>query len=149
MSEHAATADVAHEVRDLSLAVEGRRRIAWAAQEMPVLASVEQRFATEQPLAGVRIGACLHLTTETANLVRVLRRGGADVRLCASNPLSTQDDVAAAIVEDLEVPVFAIKGEDTAIYYRHIASVLSFRPQITLDDGADLACTPSIRNCSA
>jgi adenosylhomocysteinase len=124
----------------LGLADEGRRRIDWAAQQMPVLASVEQRFARDQPLAGMRIGACLHVTTETANLVRVLRRGGAEIRLAASNPLSTQDDVAAAIVQDLHVPVFAIKGEDTATYYRHIGQVLACRPHITLDDGADLTC---------
>jgi len=130
-----------HDVRDLSLAEEGWRRIEWAAQEMPVLQQINDRFAREQPLAGLRIGACLHVTTETANLTRVLKNGGAQVRLCASNPLSTQDDVAAAIVTRLDVPVYAIKGEDNETYYRHIHRTLDVLPNISLDDGADLIST--------
>jgi adenosylhomocysteinase len=130
--------DQNHDVRDLLLADEGRRRIAWAAREMVVLRQIGDRFSHEQPLKGIRIGACLHVTTETANLIRVLKNGGAEVRLCASNPLSTQDDVAAAIVADWQIPVFAIKGEDNDTYYRHIHKVLDGRPQITMDDGADL-----------
>ncbi len=130
-----------HDVRDLSQTEEGRRRIEWAAQEMPVLRQIADRFLREQPLKGTRIGACLHVTTETANLIRVLKNGGADIRLCASNPLSTQDCVAAAIVVDFQVPVFAVKGEDNETYYRHIHRVLDGRPQITLDDGADLVST--------
>jgi adenosylhomocysteinase len=129
------------EIRDLALAVEGRRRIEWAAVEMPVLRQIRERFAAEQPLKGVRIGACLHVTTETANLIRTLKSGGADVRLCASNPLSTQDDVAAALVADDQVSVFAIRGEDNDTYYRHIHRVLEGCPQVTLDDGADLVST--------
>ena len=129
------------DVKDLSLAPQGALRIEWAEQDMPVLSSIRERFATERPLAGVRIGACLHVTTETANLVRALRAGGADVCLCASNPLSTQDDVAAELVASYDVPVFAIKGEDHDTYYRHIVSVLEARPHITMDDGADLVTT--------
>jgi len=128
-------------VKDLSLALKGRLRIAWAEQEMPVLRLIQERFEKERPLAGVRLAACLHITTETANLARTLAAGGADLVLCASNPLSTQDDVAAAIVTDLEMPVFAIKGEDGATYYKHIHAALDHQPHITMDDGADLVST--------
>jgi adenosylhomocysteinase len=128
-------------VKDLSLALKGRLRIAWAEQEMPVLRLIQGRFEKERPLVGVRIAACLHITTETANLARTLAAGGADLVLCASNPLSTQDDVAAAIVTDLEMPVFAIKGEDSATYYKHIHAALDHQPHITMDDGADLVST--------
>src|SRR5918994_7712985 len=109
-----------YDVKDLALAEEGVRRIEWADQNMPVLAAIRDRFESEQPLAGFRISACLHVTTETANLARTLKAGGADVVLCASNPLSTQDDVAAALVEEFDVSVFAIKGEDNDTYYQHI-----------------------------
>ena len=130
-----------YDIKDLSLAPQGRWRIEWAAQEMPVLALIEARFKRERPLKGLRLSACLHVTTETANLIRVLSLGGADVRLCASNPLSTQDDVAAAIVSDLEVPVFAIKGEDNETYYQHIHAALEHGPHLTMDDGADVVST--------
>lgn len=116
----------------------GIRRIEWSFQEMPVLRSLLERFSRERPLAGLRIGACLHVTTETANLARVLQAGGAELTLCASNPLSTQDDVAAALVKHYGIPVFAIRGEDNDTYYRHIHAVLKRRPQLTMDDGADL-----------
>ena len=129
------------DVRDLSLAEEGVRRIEWAAREMPVIGLIRRRFATEKPLRDVRISGCLHITTETANLALALRDGGAQVALCASNPLSTQDDVAAALVGHYGIPVFAIRGEDSDTYYRHIHSALSQRPQVTLDDGADLVAT--------
>jgi adenosylhomocysteinase len=127
-----------HDVADLSLAAQGMRRIAWADRHMPVLASIRERFAQERPLAGERLAACLHVTTETANLVRTLVAGGAEVTLCASNPLSTQDDVAAALVKELGVATFAVKGEDNARYYSHIRAALEFAPTITMDDGADL-----------
>ncbi len=130
-----------HDVKDLSLASEGRWRIEWAEREMPVLRLIRERFRREKPLDGVRIAACLHVTTETANLIRTLKAGGAEVVLTASNPLSTQDDVAAALVADDGVPVFAIKGEDNETYYRHIHAALDHRPQITMDDGADLVST--------
>ncbi|MGR9099824.1 MAG: adenosylhomocysteinase, partial [Gammaproteobacteria bacterium] len=126
------------DIKDFFLADEGRNRIEWAFSEMPVLKLLLERFDEQKPLAGARIGGCLHITTETANLARVLVAGGADLALCASNPLSTQDDVAAALVRHYEVPVFAVRGEDGTSYYRHIASVLDRRPQITMDDGADL-----------
>ena len=129
------------DVRDLSLADEGVRRIEWAAREMPVIGLIRRRFATEKPLRDVRISGCLHITTETANLALALRDGGAQVALCASNPLSTQDEVAAALVGHYGIPVFAIRGEDGDTYYRHIHSALSQRPQVTLDDGADLVAT--------
>jgi adenosylhomocysteinase len=129
------------DVKDPRLADRGRARIEWADQEMRVLAQVRERFEKERPLAGLRIGACLHVTTETANLVRTLVAGGAEVALCASNPLSTQDDVAAALSLEDRVRVFAIKGEDHATYYRHIAAVLDRRPQVTMDDGLDLVST--------
>ena len=127
-----------HDVADLSLAAGGMRRIAWADGHMPVLASIRERFARERPLAGERLAACLHVTTETANLVRTLLAGGAEVAVCASNPLSTQDDVAAALVAELGVATFAVKGEDNARYYSHIRACLEFAPTITMDDGADL-----------
>ncbi len=130
-----------HDVKDLSLASEGRWRIEWAEREMPVLRLIRERFRRERPLDGVRIAACLHVTTETANLIRTLKAGGAEVVLTASNPLSTQDDVAAALVAEDGVPVFAIKGEDNETYYRHIHAALDHRPQITMDDGADLVST--------
>jgi adenosylhomocysteinase len=126
------------DIADPSLAEAGRRRIAWASAEMPVLAQIRARFARERPLAGVRVSGCLHITTETANLARTLKAAGADLVLCASNPLSTQDDVAAALVEHDGIPVFARRGEDTDTYYAHIGAALDHRPQITLDDGADL-----------
>jgi len=126
------------DVRDLALAADGAKRIEWAEREMPVLRLIRERFRQERPLQGLRISACLHVTTETANLMGTLQTGGADCVLCASNPLSTQDDVAAALVAQYEMPVFAIKGEDNASYYRHIAAALNHRPQITMDDGADL-----------
>jgi adenosylhomocysteinase len=129
------------DVKDVALAEKGRARIEWADQEMRVLAQIRDRFEKEKPLAGVRIGACLHVTTETANLIRTLVAGGADVALCASNPLSTQDDAAAALCEDDRVDVFAIKGEDHETYYRHINAVLDFHPQLTMDDGCDLVTT--------
>jgi len=127
-----------YDVKDLALAPEGMRRIAWADRQMPVLAAIRERFEREQPLAGHRISACLHVTTETANLARTLAAGGADVVLCASNPLSTQDDVAAALVEEYGVGVFAIKGEDNDTYYRHIEAAVDHRPHLTMDDGADV-----------
>src|ERR671935_105735 len=127
-----------YDVKDLSLAPEGVRRIAWADRQMPVLAAIRERFDSEQPLAGYRVSACLHVTTETANLARTLKAGGADVVLCASNPLSTQDDVAAALVEEFDISVFAIKGEDGDTYYRHIEAVVDHKPHLTMDDGADV-----------
>jgi adenosylhomocysteinase len=129
------------DVKDVGLADRGGDRIEWAAREMGVLALIRERFEKERPLQGVRIGACLHVTSETANLARTLVAGGADVALCASNPLSTQDDVAAALCEHDEIRVFAIKGEDEETYYRHIHQVLDHRPMITMDDGADLVKT--------
>ena len=125
-------------VLDTSLAADGVQRIEWAAREMPVVRLIRERFSAEQPLKGLRIAACLHVTSETANLMLTLRDGGADVALCASNPLSTQDDVAAALVEEFEIPTFAIKGEDNDTYYSHIRSALDQKPNITMDDGADL-----------
>ena len=127
-----------HDVKDLALSPEGVRRIMWADRQMPVLAAIRERFAAEQPLSGYRVSACLHVTSETANLMRTLKDGGADVVLCASNPLSTQDDVAAALVEEFDISVFAIKGEDNDTYYQHIMSALDHKPHITMDDGADL-----------
>jgi adenosylhomocysteinase len=129
---------VNHDVKDLALARAGRLRIEWAEHSMPVLRQVRERFAKEQPLKGLRLGACLHVTTETAVLMLTLKAGGAQVALCASNPLSTQDDVAAALVQEYDIPVFARKGEDNATYYRHLEAVLATRPQVTMDDGADL-----------
>ena len=133
--------NIACDIHDRALADTGRRRIDWAWAEMPVLRLLEERFAKDRPLAGLRVSGCLHITTETANLARVLKAGGAQVVLCASNPLSTQDDVAAALVEHHAIPVFAVRGEDTETYYAHIRAALDHRPQITLDDGADLVST--------
>ena len=130
-----------HEVKDLGLAAQGRLRIEWAERDMPVLRLIRERFAREKPLRGIRLGACLHVTTETANLMRTLQAGGAELALCASNPLSTQDDVAASLVADYGVSVFAIKGEDGETYYRHVRAVLATNPRITMDDGADLVTT--------
>src|SRR4051795_866944 len=127
-----------HDVKDLALAPEGVRRIAWADRQMPVLAAIRDRLEREQPLAGYRVSACLHVTSETAGLMRALKAGGADVVLCASNPLSTQDDVAAALVEHSDVAVFAIKGEDNDTYYQHIEAAVDHKPQLTMDDGADV-----------
>ena len=126
------------DVKDVALAPEGLNRIEWADREMPVLAAIRDRFESEQPLAGYRISACLHVTSETANLMRTLKAGGADIVLCASNPLSTQDDVAAALVEEYDISVFAIKGEDNDTYYQHIEAAVDHKPQLTMDDGADV-----------
>jgi adenosylhomocysteinase len=130
-----------YDIKDLNLAKKGELRIKWAEMDMPVLRSIRERFSREKPLKGKRIAACLHVTTETANLMRTLKAGGAEVVLCASNPLSTQDDVAAALVRYDKIPVFAIKGEDNSTYYSHIISALSINPHITMDDGADLVST--------
>lgn len=132
---------IAHDVKDLELATGGRYRIEWAGQEMPVLKQIRERFAAEKPLAGLRVSACLHVTTETANLMQTLQAGGADVVLTASNPLSTQDDVAASLVTNDEIPVYAVKGEDNETYYQHIHAALDHKPHITMDDGADLVGT--------
>ncbi len=135
------TTKVASDIKDIALADRGRVRISWANQQMPVLQLIRKRFIKESPLKGIRVAACLHVTSETANLAITLRDAGAEVVLCASNPLSTQDDVAASLVRDSSVPVYAIKGEDHATYYAHIAAALDSGPQITLDDGADLVST--------
>ena len=127
-----------HDVKDLSLAPEGVQRIKWADRQMPVLPAIRERFEAEKPLEGYRIAACLHVTTETANLMRTLKAGGADVVLCASNPLSTQDDAAAALVDEFDISVFAIKGEDNDTYYQHIEAAVDHKPQLTMDDGADV-----------
>jgi adenosylhomocysteinase len=130
-----------YDVKEISLAEKGQSRIKWAEREMRVLRLIRERFAKEQPLRGIRISACLHVTSETANLMHTLQVGGADIVLCASNPLSTQDDVAASLVANLEIPTFAIKGEDNKTYYEHIKAALAHKPQITMDDGADLVST--------
>jgi adenosylhomocysteinase len=130
-----------HDIKDIKLAEGGRRRIDWAEREMPVLRSIRERFEKERPLQGLRLSACLHVTTETASLVRTLHAGGADIVLTASNPLSTQDDVAAALVSYFEIPVFAIKGENNVTYYKHINAALDHAPNMTMDDGADLVST--------
>lgn len=130
-----------YDVKDLNLADKGRLRVEWAMREMPVLASISARFAKEKPLAGVRLAACLHVTTETAALMKTLKAGGASLALCASNPLSTQDDVAAYLAKYEEIPTFAIKGEDGDTYYRHINQALDLKPHLTMDDGADLVFT--------
>ncbi|MEW5701893.1 MAG: adenosylhomocysteinase [Candidatus Zixiibacteriota bacterium] len=127
-----------YDVKDLTLAAPGRLRIEWAEKHMPVLRLIRERFAREKPLKGVRVGCCLHVTTETANLMETLKAGGAELRLCASNPLSTQDDVAASLVKDTKIGVFAVRAEDNKTYYRHISAVLANGPHITMDDGADL-----------
>ena len=129
---------IKHDVKDLALAPEGVRRIEWADRQMPVLAAIRERFEREQPLAGYRVSACLHVTTETANLMRTLKAGGAEVVLCASNPLSTQDDVAAALVDAYGIGTFAIKGEDHDTYYQHLEAAIDHRPHVTMDDGADV-----------
>lgn len=129
---------VKHDIKDIGLAKKGKLRIEWAAQEMPVLKTIAERFRKEKPLKGIRLAACLHVTTETASLVETLKAGGAQVYLCASNPLSTQDDVAASLVKFSGISVFAIKGEDKRTYYKHINDALSLKPRITMDDGADL-----------
>ncbi|MEK6603055.1 MAG: adenosylhomocysteinase, partial [Nitrospirota bacterium] len=130
-----------YDVKDLRLAPQGRMRVEWAEESMPVLRLVRKRFAKERPLRGVRIAACLHVTTETANLMQTLQAGGADIRLCASNPLSTQDDTAASLVAHDHIPVFAIKGEDKKTYYRHLHDALGHHPTVTMDDGCDLVST--------
>ena len=130
-----------YDIKDPKLAEGGRLKIEWAEREMPVLRLIRERFAKERPLQGVRVSACLHVTTETANLMRTLQAGGADVVLTASNPLSTQDDVAAALVNHFEIPTFAIKGEDNVTYYKHLRAALDHKPQMTMDDGADLVST--------
>ncbi|MEX1194535.1 MAG: adenosylhomocysteinase [Dehalococcoidia bacterium] len=130
-----------HDVKDLTLADDGVNRIEWAAREMPVMELIREHFEREKPLNGIRLAACLHVTTETANLMIALKAGGADIYLCASNPLSTQDDVAAALVARYGIPVFAVRGEDDPRYYSHIHSVLDAKPQMTMDDGADLVAT--------
>jgi adenosylhomocysteinase len=127
-----------YDVKDLALSAEGKRRIEWADRQMPVLAEIRERFEREQPLAGYRVSACLHVTTETANLMRTLKAGGADAVLCASNPLSTQDDVAAALVDVYDISCFAIKGEDNDTYYAHIEAAVDHKPHLTMDDGADV-----------
>lgn len=127
-----------YDVKDIGLAKKGKLRMEWAYKDMPVLALIEQRFSTEKPLKGLRVAACLHVTTETGNLARVLKAGGANVALCASNPLSTQDDVAASLVKDFGIETYAIKGEDTKTYYNHLNAVLDCQPNLTMDDGADL-----------
>src|SRR5436853_3056995 len=140
MSTMATTAQTSsdHDVKDLSLIEQGLARIRWADGQMPVLRTIRERFARDKPLAGLRVGACLHVTTETANLMIALKAAGASIALCASNPLSTQDDVAAALAGEFGIPTFAIKGEDEQTYYRHIEAVLATRPNITMDDGCDL-----------
>jgi len=127
-----------YDIKDIELAEKGRLRIEWAEQNMPVLRLIRKRFKKERPLAGVRVSACLHVTTETAMLMETLKAGGADIALCASNPLSTQDDVAASLVKHAGIPVFAIKGEDHKTYYKHLQAALAHRPVVTMDDGADL-----------
>src|ERR1700678_2209134 len=133
-----ATTKLAGDVKDISLAEKGKRKIEWANQQMPVLQLIRKQFIKDQPLKGVRMSACLHVTSETANLAITLRDGGADVVLCGSNPLSTQDDVAAALIKDYGIATYAIKGEDNPTYYAHISAALDHKPQITMDDGADL-----------
>ena len=132
---------VASDIKDIGLAPAGAKRISWAAREMNVLGSITERFEREKPLTGTRIAACLHVTSETANLAIALSKGGADVTLCASNPLSTQDEVAASLVADHGISVYAINGEDNETYYRHINASLDVGPHITMDDGADLVAT--------
>ncbi|GAG00013.1 unnamed protein product, partial [marine sediment metagenome] len=130
-----------YDIKDIKLAEKGKLKIEWALEHMPVLKLIRERFRKEKPLKRTKIGCCLHVTTETANLVLTLKAGGAEVVLCASNPLSTQDDVAASIVKDCKIPTFAIKGESEKTYYKHMNSVLDARPEITMDDGADLVST--------
>src|SRR5437773_4539775 len=130
-----------HDIKDISLAPQGKQRIEWAEREMPVLRLIRERFAQEKPLSGTKLVACAHITTETANLARALQAGGAEAILIASNPLSTQDDVAASLVSDWGIPVFAIKGESTETYNRHVRTALDSKPQIIIDDGSDVVDT--------
>src|SRR3954453_11503137 len=130
-----------YDIKDINLAPQGKQRIEWADREMPVLRLIRERFEQEKPLAGVKLIACAHITTETANLARTLQAGGAESLLIASNPLSTQDDVAASLVADWGVPVYAIKGESTETYNRHVRTALDFRPQLIIDDGSDVVAT--------
>ncbi|NOZ62776.1 MAG: adenosylhomocysteinase [Calditrichaeota bacterium] len=130
-----------YDIKDINLAPEGKKRIEWADHDMPVLKLVRERFEKEKPLAGKKMSACLHMTAETANLARTLKAGGADIVMCASNPLSTQDDVTASLVKDYGIPIFAINGEDTETYYKHIQAAIAHSPQVTMDDGADLVST--------
>lgn len=132
---------VPNDIKNIELAEEGLRRILWADSDMPVLTKIRERFTAEKPLAGVKMAACLHVTAETANLMRTLKAGGADVRLCASNPLSTQDDVAASLTKDFDIPTFAIHGEDNETYYKHIFQSIEHGPDMTMDDGCDLVTT--------
>src|SRR5438876_11607009 len=132
---------IEHDIKDVSLAPQGKRRIDWAEREMPVLRLIRERFAAEQPLKGVRLVACAHITTETANLARALQAGGAEALLIASNPLSTQDDVAASLVSDYGIPVFAMKGESTDTFRRHVQTALDFAPDIIIDDASDVLPT--------
>ncbi|MBI5145040.1 MAG: adenosylhomocysteinase, partial [Candidatus Omnitrophica bacterium] len=127
-----------YDIKDIKLAKKGALRIEWAANNMPVLGLIKKRFQKEKPLKGLKVSACLHVTTETAVLMEVLKAGGASLWLCASNPLSTQDDVASSLAKDLKIAVYSIKGEDTKTYYRHIRAVLAIKPDVTMDDGADL-----------
>ena len=127
-----------YDIKDINLAPEGKKRIEWADNDMPVLQLVREKFEKEKPLAGKKMSACLHMTAETANLARALKAGGADLVCCASNPLSTQDDVTASLVKDYGIPVFAIKGEDTETYYKHLQAAINHHPVVTMDDGADL-----------
>ena len=135
------TTDSTGDVKDLGLAEKGKRKMEWANQQMPVLQLIRKRFIKEQPLKGLRLSACLHVTSETGNLAITLRDGGAEVVLCASNPLSTQDEVAACLVKDYSIPTYAIKGEDNATYYAHMSAAVDHAPHLTMDDGADLVTT--------
>src|SRR5881392_4309402 len=136
-----ATRSLEFDVKDIGLAQQGKQRIEWAEREMPVLRLIRERFSEEKPLKGVRLVACAHITTETANLARALQAGGAEAVLIASNPLSTQDDVAASLVADWGIPVFAMKGETTDIYRRHVQTALEFEPDVIIDDGSDVVAT--------
>src|SRR6266436_3091382 len=137
----ATTRSLEYDVKDIGLAEQGKKRIEWSEREMPVLRLIRERFANEKPLQGVKLVACAHITTETANLARALQAGGADAVLIASNPLSTQDDVAASLVSDWGIPVYAIKGESTETYNRHLRTALDYRPDIVIDDGSDVVAT--------
>ena len=130
-----------YDIRDINLAPKGKKRIEWAERDMPVLCIIKERFSKDKPFKGKKMSACLHVTAETANLVRTLKAGDADICLVASNPLSTQDDVAASLVKDYDIPVFAIKGEDKDTYYSHIRTAIEYKPHLTMDDGADLVST--------
>ena len=141
MSTVSRTTIIKSDIANSELAAQGKKRIEWAERSMPVLAQIRDRFTLEQPFKGVRISACMHVTTETANLMRTLKAGGANVFLAASNPLSTQDDVAAALVNDYSIPTFAIKGESTGTFFKHIDALIAQKPQLTMDDGADLVST--------